>query len=570
MKFIRLGIDERARQRISWKEEDKAKKEKALVEIEEQLIKNGLRGKIQIDYNFLEEHFDSALNKLIDIAHKFDPRQVGPGFKKLFEVSFFTPEELKEILKRTFNIKTNAQEIGVFVSYFDTSLTGKVSTAAFLNSFMKMRVRIEDFKGDPNEKDLLKAYQSQLKEAYKKKISRITQVTNDSSLKPWKSSASQQAFSRTQHKPYPKSAPHKLRRRLNLGLRTGKLDLSTQTLWNESSISDAEESLKQFDSSPNGEDEKPANIAADMKKEISELSKKSGKLNFLVEAKSKHQKKIADDLNNLSSFISVFTVDDNISVDRVTRNVPESSNEIENVSDKIAQNKNIKKVINFKLSTIPTEVFNMLALRELWLCGNHMGSVPSQIGELKQLKVLSLALNNLETIPPEICLIENLTCLYLQHNKLKNLPDIIYRLKNLTDFNLSANCFEVFPESICTLTSLLYLDLNNNSIGSLPSSLKNMRSLARLNISNNQIVSPEEVLSKMWWVEVIPTCAVMNSSKSANVWKFTPEESNEYENFLKNKAKAIKERKQYEKEYKLMNGVLPTKPKKNIEKIILR
>ena len=156
IRFVKMGLDERSKLMVKWRLEDKAKREKAQADEEAALEKNGMRGKVDIDFNFKEQDFNSALEKLINMAYSFDSRNVGPGFKKIFEVSSLSPGEFKETLKRVFNVKVNSSELGVLVSYFDLSMSGVVSTSAFMSSFMKMRISIEDFKGQSNEKDLLK------------------------------------------------------------------------------------------------------------------------------------------------------------------------------------------------------------------------------------------------------------------------------------------------------------------------------------------------------------------------------------------------------------------------------
>ena len=577
VRFIRLGIDLRLQQRRSWKEEDKLKKERADREKEELLIKNGLRGETDIDYNFQEEHFDSALEKLVEMAHRFDSRQAGPDFRRIFEVSFFTPGEFKEVLKRTFKIRTSAQELGVFVSYFDLSMSGIVSTTAFISSFMKMRITIDEFKGKSNEKELLKEYQDRLKVSYKGRIERMTSVTNDSSLKPWRTHGMVSLFDRKQHKPYPKSAAHKLRRRLNIGLKTGKLDLSTQCLWDTLEADEVTEDplIESFPTADEGVTEAPgdeAALAVSIRDEFRQLSKKSGAIDLTEKNKSRLKQKQIEDLEMLSAFISYSKTEKKVSVDRIIRNLVETPNsKIKDIEAVTEKDRVVTTAINFRLGAIPTEVFNMLLLRELWLCNNEMKFIPSQIGELKMLELLSLVGNDLESISPEICLIESLKSLHLQHNNLKVLPDLFGRLRNLSYCNLSSNDFEIFPEILCSLSNLVTLEAESNTISSLPESLKNMRSLTRLNLANNEVVTPEAVLSKMWWVNVVPGCAVMENPKGASIFKITNEESLRFTSFLKSKALSRVNKAREEREIKLATGIAPgDKVKMKRPKIILK
>lgn len=566
VKFVRMGIEERQSMRKKWKEDDKAKKEKADKLKEEILIKNGLRGVTEVNKNFVEEDFDSALGKLIDMCYRFDARNAGPGFRKIFEANFFTPGEFKEILKRTFNVRVTAAELGVFVSYFDTSMSGNITTSSFMSSFLKIRISLEDIKGSADEKVLLQEFQKKMKVSYKKRIERLTSLTNDSSLKPWRSNLPVTAFDRKQHKPYPKSAAHKLRRRLNVGLRSGKLDLSTQLLWLQGIevTTDEEEIVAEpVEDSQNL-------LAEEMKEDVQKILKRTRTVDLVAQGKSKLQMKAQQDLNMLSSLISLIHTEKRVSEDRVVRNLAQKPPEDVKIGTLIDKNRSNNISINFRLASIPPEVFNMLSLRELWLCNNELGSIPSQIGELKLLQVLSLAGNKLQTIPPEICLIETLTKLYLERNCLEGLPDLFGRLHNLDSLNISSNQFKVFPEVVCSLSLLVNLDAESNEISSLPSSLRAMKSLTRLNLGNNLLFSPEQVLDKMWWLSVVPSCAIIKTEKSASVFKVSLEESLAAESFLRNKASSRAARILAELNYKKETGLAYMKPKKVYDKIIMK
>ena len=85
--------------------------------------------------------------KMILICHRFEPRQLGAAGMKMFQTNVLTPGEFKETLKRTFNTLLSPGELGALVSYFDTSMSGVVSTQAFLNAFVQIRVTLEPWKG---------------------------------------------------------------------------------------------------------------------------------------------------------------------------------------------------------------------------------------------------------------------------------------------------------------------------------------------------------------------------------------------------------------------------------------
>lgn len=65
MRFFRIGNEERYRIANTWKASQKERAEKERVEREERLAESMNRGKVDIDTNFLEADFDSALDKVI-------------------------------------------------------------------------------------------------------------------------------------------------------------------------------------------------------------------------------------------------------------------------------------------------------------------------------------------------------------------------------------------------------------------------------------------------------------------------------------------------------------------------
>ena len=143
--------------------------------------------------------------------------------------------------------------------------------------------------------------------------------------------------------------------------------------------------------------------------------------------------------------------------------------------------------------------------------------------------------------------------------------------------NISSNKFEEFPECLCSLTQLNHLEARDNEgISSLPKSLKNLRSLTMLNLANCSIVSPEPVLTKMYWCSVVPSCMVMTDDpekpdiekKSAVPWKLNHADWISCQSFLSNKGKSRMAKALAEKEFFNREGIMPPKPKKYKEKII--
>jgi hypothetical protein len=190
----------------------------------------------------------------------------------------------------------------------------------------------------------------------------------------------------------------------------------------------------------------------------------------------------------------------------------------------------------FRLLSIPKEIFNMTSLTELWLCGNRLGAIPADIGRLKGLKLLSLALNELNTLPDEVCELLCLTRLILRRNTLSVLPVAFSKLQQLGEVDISSNQFKVFPEVLCSCPALVTIRAGSNLLTSLPNSLMKLKSLSLLSLEGNPITAPPTVFSRMSWLDVVGTVLPV-TERSAYRFKITPEDEAELEGLLKSKGK---------------------------------
>lgn len=171
---------------MGWREEQRLKKERdeqAAIEAEEKKLLRAIR---EVDYGFTEVEFDIALRKLIFMCHQFDYRQLGPAGWRAFQGATLTPSEFRETLKRTFNVKVTPQELGALVTYFDSSLQGSINCSHFLNNFVQLRVRCENFKGKENESELLDNLHVELKELYKQRVQKKVRAAGEPEPKPWR------------------------------------------------------------------------------------------------------------------------------------------------------------------------------------------------------------------------------------------------------------------------------------------------------------------------------------------------------------------------------------------------
>jgi len=169
-----------------------------------------------------------------------------------------------------------------------------------------------------------------------------------------------------------------------------------------------------------------------------------------------------------------------------------------------------------KLSSLPTSLFNLKGLRELYISSNRLTTLPD-IGKLTQLEALSLDHNEIELLPANFDRLEQLKFLDLSNNQIGQLPLYIGNLQKLTSIYLSNNQLVVFPKSFWQLnpqrlylsknkieklpgnignfTKLHTLDLSGNLLTKLPLSISNLRELRSLNLKGNPIAEKETIHS---------------------------------------------------------------------------
>ncbi|EDN68964.1 leucine-rich-repeat protein [Beggiatoa sp. PS] len=117
-----------------------------------------------------------------------------------------------------------------------------------------------------------------------------------------------------------------------------------------------------------------------------------------------------------------------------------------------------------QLITIPTEIFQLTHLEELYLDNNQITALPPEIAQLAHLRVLSLTGNSLTTLPPEIAQLANLEWLYLANNQLNRLPLEITQLIQLRVLSLDSNQITALPKEIINLPQIQVLSCYNNPL----------------------------------------------------------------------------------------------------------
>lgn len=170
------------------------------------------------------------------------------------------------------------------------------------------------------------------------------------------------------------------------------------------------------------------------------------------------------------------------------------------------------------LTALPSEITNLLFLREIYLSNNLLKSFPSELGVLPRLEVIDVGQNQIVTVsdddcgaswkklfvannrlssfPRSLCKFGHLTVLDASSNALTRVPHCFRALTGLVDLALSHNMLRTFPAQICMLTSLRVLYLKNTGLKELHPSFTSLHMLCVLDLSQNSFTDfPMEILS---------------------------------------------------------------------------
>ncbi len=155
----------------------------------------------------------------------------------------------------------------------------------------------------------------------------------------------------------------------------------------------------------------------------------------------------------------------------------------------------IKLNISFKnLTKIPSKVFKLITLQQLYCSGNKLTWIPTKIGQLINLCKFYCYDNQLTNLPNEIGQLINLTELVCYSNQLTRLPKEIGQLINLQTFYCSNNNLTDLPNEIGQLIDLQIFYCNNNQLTYLPNEIGQLINLKLFICCENQLTSlPNEI-----------------------------------------------------------------------------
>jgi internalin A len=165
------------------------------------------------------------------------------------------------------------------------------------------------------------------------------------------------------------------------------------------------------------------------------------------------------------------------------------NNRLKRLSEVIGQLSGLEELYLYEnqLTSLPESIGRLKSLAILGLSDNQLINLPSEIERLKGLKILFLSGNNLTRFPPAIGKLVNLVRLSLSENVLTDIPPEIGQLVNLQRLDIVSNKLTSLPESIGQLTNLRFLNLANNQLTTLPRSIEQLTNLQEINILGNPL-----------------------------------------------------------------------------------
>ena len=136
--FQKLGAEERAKHRSTHVEAQRSaaafKKQEHARKMKE--IQDTMEQSVEVKYTAGDEK--SAFEKLAEAAKSYDRYHPSSPSLEAFQAAYLTPGVLRDVLRRTFNVRLTGAEAGAMVAYFDHTKEGLVYCHDFLTHFFKI------------------------------------------------------------------------------------------------------------------------------------------------------------------------------------------------------------------------------------------------------------------------------------------------------------------------------------------------------------------------------------------------------------------------------------------------
>ncbi|MEO6095510.1 MAG: leucine-rich repeat domain-containing protein [Fibrobacteria bacterium] len=142
-----------------------------------------------------------------------------------------------------------------------------------------------------------------------------------------------------------------------------------------------------------------------------------------------------------------------------------------------------------KLTSLPTQIGSLSALKYLVLSDNLLDSLPAALWDLTTLVDLDLGGNRISALDAKVSNLQSLLHLDLRDNGLTSIPAAIFTLPQLETVILAGNALDTLPEAVAGLAFLQILDLSGNLLRTVPSTIASMDALEILDLHANAMTS---------------------------------------------------------------------------------
>ncbi|CAF3723227.1 unnamed protein product [Rotaria sordida] len=155
------------------------------------------------------------------------------------------------------------------------------------------------------------------------------------------------------------------------------------------------------------------------------------------------------------------------------------------------------------LSTVPTEILELVTLRRLILSNNNLSGLPTSIRALINLEYLDISRNPLRVknglddygcLPREFRYLRNLHTLIMSECSLKHIPVAVWNTVSLQTLDLSRNKIGYIVGEIGNLINLRHLRLSQMDLDTLPPELGFCEKLETIDLTSNPIDNLPETL----------------------------------------------------------------------------
>lgn len=136
--FINMGFEEREAELRASNERQRQDTQRRLKRIEEKRRALESKNSMKVSFAFSDDEMESAMNKLVDAAWRYDKNMPGAPCLDAFEVHSIPAHVFQDQLKKAFRLVVSPQELGAIMHYFDPSDSGILHCETFLKKFFKL------------------------------------------------------------------------------------------------------------------------------------------------------------------------------------------------------------------------------------------------------------------------------------------------------------------------------------------------------------------------------------------------------------------------------------------------